>query len=340
MKDGPYDDWIGFHLFYQGSRDRLLVNLVTPLICRLWSCGAIKRFFFMRYSLGGPHIRLRLHCAPDRRHEASVLTREMADAFFTCQPSQTVLTEEEIRRTNRRLIANDLEGEDEIYPNNSLLEFPFRAEVERYGGQELLEHSLDFFSISSLDALKFAENRPATALAAIAARLAGLAMRLKKEAFADLLLYASVWSKNYGALFNQRGDEEFERKRPMLLQMLRQEIEAAASQLSPTTDRSTLLDAGCRLALATAGADELVRQQIAVGQMHMMVNRLGLNNAEEIYLGRLLWRSAQALRDSDPDFWNWSQHALASGHRHPRREDRLQDLLPYALSAFCQGHLP
>lgn len=338
MSSVSYSDWLGLHLFYQGSRDQLLVALVAPLVRRLWTAGAIWRFFFMRYALGGPHIRLRLHCVPGRRRQVSKIAEEMASKFFERLPSATILTEEEIKSTNRRLLANDVEGEDEVYPNNSWVRFPFRAEVERYGGHALLEHSLDFFAISSLDALEFAATWRGPSLAAIICRLAGLALRLSTgtDDFVDLLQYASVWSKDYGALFNQRGDEEFERRRQPLLRMLRSEIEAAVVGTSPAEDRATLLEGGRRLAAATAGASEVVRHGIAVGQLHMMVNRLGLNNAEEIYLGRMLWRAAEELRESDPDFWSWFAGALYRGRTH-KRASRLADLLPPAFDAFCAG---
>lgn len=333
-----YSDWLGLHFFYQGSRDQLLVSLVAPLVRRLWTDGAIRRFFFMRYALGGPHIRLRLHCVPSRRRHVSAMAEDMASEFFEREPSPTTLTDEEIRSTNRRLLANDVEGEDEVYPNNSWLRFPFRAEVERYGGYALLEHSLDFFAVSSLDALEFAATRRGPSLAAITRRLVGLALRLSMgtDDFVELLRYASVWSKNYGALFNQRGDEEFERRREPLLQMVRAEIEAAVVGTSLPEDRATLLEGGRRLSVATAGAGKIVRESIAVGQLHMMVNRLGLNNAEEIYLGRMLWRTAERLREIDPNFWSWFADALDQGGT-TEPGPPLADLLPRAFDAFCAG---
>ena len=37
--------------------------------------------------------------------------------------------------------------------------------------------------------------------------------------------------------------------------------------------------------------------------MHMSANRLGLRNAEEVYLGRVLWLAARELRSRDDVIW-------------------------------------
>ena len=56
-------DWLSFHAHYHGDRDLPLRHAVASLVRRLRDDGLLESFFFMRYSLGGPHIRLRLRPA-------------------------------------------------------------------------------------------------------------------------------------------------------------------------------------------------------------------------------------------------------------------------------------
>ena len=58
--------WISAHLhfaadsIYGAECDEILVEHVAPLLLQLQHRGALDRFFFVRYSLLGPHIRLRM----------------------------------------------------------------------------------------------------------------------------------------------------------------------------------------------------------------------------------------------------------------------------------------
>src|SRR5262249_1722010 len=110
---------------------------------------------FIRYELGGPHVRLRLRLRSEAAREQTGCRLATAAAdFFARWPSPVPVDEEVIRTRNRSILAtNPLEDDGSVYPDNSLRAFPFLPETERYGGPELLEHSLDFFALSSIETL-------------------------------------------------------------------------------------------------------------------------------------------------------------------------------------------
>ena len=54
-------EWLSFHVFYAANSNPILVEGVTPVIRRLRAEGLIERWFFIRYWLEGPHVRLRVH---------------------------------------------------------------------------------------------------------------------------------------------------------------------------------------------------------------------------------------------------------------------------------------
>src|SRR5262249_527220 len=115
---------------------------------------ASDRIFFVRYFLGGPHLRIRVRCLPDHQDLVADLVREHADRFLAAWPSEKLIDPVDIARANIGIIRNDpSEHDDNVYPDNSFRIFPFQPEIDRYGGEELMPHSLDFFCVSSLAAL-------------------------------------------------------------------------------------------------------------------------------------------------------------------------------------------
>ena len=153
--------WLSFHITYHsGSRDHLLVDLVRPLLRGLLRDGGIDRAFFIRYSLGGPHVRLRLRPVAGSAAEVREIVRRQAESFLRAHPSPAAMPEEEVQRLNELNRSRDAgEPDDEVLPDNTVLEVPFRPETQRYGGLDLLPRSLDFFALSSVRALQLLVRR-------------------------------------------------------------------------------------------------------------------------------------------------------------------------------------
>ena len=78
----PGDDWLYLQLYCgMATLDRVLVELVAPLIRELRADGAIKHWFFIRYDEGGWHMRLRL------RGEARTLWTQVAPRTLAASSS-------------------------------------------------------------------------------------------------------------------------------------------------------------------------------------------------------------------------------------------------------------
>lgn len=52
--------WLSFHIFLPGALESFLVDHLSPALQHDLQAGIIKRFFFIRYSESGNHIRLRV----------------------------------------------------------------------------------------------------------------------------------------------------------------------------------------------------------------------------------------------------------------------------------------
>ncbi len=285
-----------FHLYYHGDRDALLLELVRPLVERLEAADLSSRFFFIRYGLGGPHVRLRLETTAEI-HE---IVEEAAADFFARRPSTAPRPADELQRTTERLLRQEPgESDATLYPDNSVRAAPFVPEIERYGGAELFSASLDYFDASSRAALDFladnAAEPPARRLPLALRELLHQAWGLARdeEEWRALVRHPAASVQEPLRPIVERADAVFEANDAAyhrLVEGIRHELdrlEDDAENLPP------ILDAGRRLHRATAAAPD--RGRLLTSQLHMSANRLGLKYSDEIYLSRLAERALEAL---------------------------------------------
>jgi hypothetical protein len=326
--------WHSYHLFYHGSRSLLIKEVVRPAVGALLAQGHIDRFFFVRYNLGGPHVRLRLLASADLSTTIKEILVSASESFFARHPSASSMPHDTIRHINRTILATDpREWDHAIYPNHSLHELPFQPETERYGGPELLGYSLDFFAFSSLEAIRFLvdhvagpRGRQMAAISRILIRQA-LGFAEAPQELVSLLEYPmDTWGTPLSD-FVACGDEAFQRQRDHLRRLLCKEVEQFLSNPLP----ASFEPARCfRWEIRTA--DERRLRCIKNSQMHMTANRLGLSNPEEVYLSRLLSRTARDLAGSAPDLWRALEQCLEEEARGSRGPSHLPELLPSALA--------
>jgi len=120
----------GVHLHYNGDLDLLLSRLVRPLVASLAEEPGVEGFFFVRYMLGGPHVRLRLGLTEGAVASARARIRTAAEAFFAEHPAAREFSEEEVRRSDAVILANDPhERGTGFVPAPSVHERPFEPEV-------------------------------------------------------------------------------------------------------------------------------------------------------------------------------------------------------------------
>lgn len=310
--------WRAWHLVYHEDRDRLITEMVAPTVGALQASGDVRGFYFVRYNLGGPHVRLRLRPARGRVARVDERVREAAAGFFARSPSARTVPAEAILAQNAGIVATDphpLGAADTVFEDNSVVEQPVMFEVERYGGPALLAHSLEFFVRSSEHALRFVAALPERGAAGRLADAGALCIQQAwgfagdGKAFAELLGYAArLFPHELLARFTERGDEAFERQADGYVRLVRGELAAlaaAGSALPP------LAVASRRLAGRIRRLEAHPRWIVGASQLHMTANRIGLRNPEELYLSRILLRAAQALEARDPGFWRevWRERA-------------------------------
>ena len=281
-------EWCSYHIFHSLSGDPVLRGLVLPAVRELWSSQRFLRFFFIRYGEGGLHVRLRFLCRveEDRQEIAATLATRAAEFFD---------------------LGDDAAGR--------IIAAPFEPETERYGGTELLGHSLDFFCLSSVHTLQQVErHQDKPRLLALALRtLVRQALGFVSEAneLARLTAYTVNGDWKRRTPLEERADREFEGRREDYLRLLAEEIEGSFQSGARRLTDMLLAEGALLLSQLTRGADGPVRWRIQSSQLHMTWNRMGIRNLEEIYLGRILWRAVRHALDARDDLRSALAAALA-----------------------------
>jgi hypothetical protein len=106
----------------------------------------------------------------------------------------------------------------------------------------------------------------------------------------------------------EQGDAIFDRRRGQMLEMVGRELEELAAG---DVNADGLAASAGSVAAGLEGLPASARWFPAASHIHMTANRLGLSNAEEVYLSRMLARAVEAFRAHEPRVWErlWSAHA-------------------------------
>lgn len=300
-------DWLSFHLYYYDGLLPPILGFVRPVVIDLLQYDKIDRFFFIRYGLGGPHIRFRLQPLPGKDDEVRARVDRQAMEFLASTPSRSSLSREAVENSTRSILESDPhETDGTVYPDNTFMPVPFQPETNRYGGPELLAASLDFFSVSSMEALAFLDRHAATPRSRqlpwifrlLFRQAVGFAANLNE--LNSLLGYAEIsWGNLFGNII-EKADAVFEKQRDTFASLLEEEMRICLTASKEPTSRPVLLDAACLLGQVTRRLNPDRRWVIGGSQLHMTANRLLASNPEEVYLSRLLSRTWGHLQATKP----------------------------------------
>lgn len=170
--------WLGLHVFYAGNADPLLTGCIAPLVRGLRDRELIRGYFFIRYWLEGPHVRLRLlPAATASRATVSAEAETAIAAFIRREPAADENAGFGERDLHRRLFIAEYGGrkwEDTYGPtgtipsraNNSIHRIPYEREYHRYGGPAGVELAEWHFERSSDAVLRILDESEAPGTAA------------------------------------------------------------------------------------------------------------------------------------------------------------------------------
>jgi Lantibiotic biosynthesis dehydratase C-term len=283
-------NWFNLHIYYHADQDHLIREAILPLLKTLYEEIGVRRFFFVRYELGGSHIRLRLE-TPVSKSIVSRSARSQLEKFLAAVPSLHSMDRARIEQINQMLLASDKnENDSSIYPDNSIREFAFRPEVARYGGPDLLLYSFDLFTFTTAESLALIHDAAALPRGEAVTRSiralirASLALATRYEELPE------IWRPWHQALPRPTTLEQEQKARRLLEDLAWTEI----SKKDESWERWSAAGSNLRHALASEPGE--TQTQIVRSQIHMFANRLDISNSVERGLGALMAEIFEARR--------------------------------------------
>ncbi|HEY7406514.1 MAG TPA: lantibiotic dehydratase C-terminal domain-containing protein [Candidatus Angelobacter sp.] len=307
-----WSNWRAYHIFYHADRSLLLRELVQPLVSQLLRDGIIDHLFFIRYGLGGPHVRLRWRLKDDGAGAAAQrLLAEKTAEFFSRRPSLEKISDEKIRNTNRELLSVDTVAAtdaDQIYGDNCWQISPLLFEFDRYGGVERMQDSLDLFCLSSVVTLQLLQANTESARgwerAWILRQWLALAFNLaeNEEEFLRCVDYGNDFFAGHLQRCADEGEAVFARNGAPILNIVCRELQQL-SEAETYSQKNKIVTCARVLAGRIKHLAGKKREYLLHSHMHMAANRLGFINPEEVYLSRMLRCALNHFRLERPQTW-------------------------------------
>ncbi|MEO8970177.1 MAG: lantibiotic dehydratase C-terminal domain-containing protein [Ktedonobacteraceae bacterium] len=153
--------WISIHIFYSSNANPLIVDCLAPLIDLLRKRGLIRRYFFIKYWMEGPHVRLRLLLAEGvEEEEVKRVIEPVIAEYLQRRPALYDLDSEQFRAFHKDMFIAEYgkeiwvekygeDGEMPLRANNSFHYIEYEPEYLRYGGVEGVELAEWHFEKSS-----------------------------------------------------------------------------------------------------------------------------------------------------------------------------------------------
>ena len=154
-------EWIAVHVFYSSNNHPLLVDVIGPFIEQLRAEGLLDRWFFIRYWMEGPHLRIRLRArrAGDT-HAIAHRLFSLLDEFLEDRPALYEVDDTENAELFKQMFLGEYSEEkwDELYgsegtmglrPNNSYVVRRYEPAIDRYGGPKAIDVAEWHFEHSS-----------------------------------------------------------------------------------------------------------------------------------------------------------------------------------------------
>jgi thiopeptide-type bacteriocin biosynthesis protein len=321
--------WISVHIFYSSNANPLLVECVAPLINRLRSEGMIAHYFFIRYWLGGPHVRLRLlPSTPDVEPEVKTIVEAELHRFLARRPALFEIERSAIAPLYRKMFVAEYgeeqfeakygkDGQIPFYDNNTFHYIDYEEELGRYAGRHGMTLSHKHFEVSSDVVIKILQTTNVHLRTIMLGGAIQLMLQLcygflgSEDAISRFLTgYMDFWQRSYAENSSNlfpKFDLKYDRMAPRLLRR-GEELRALAFGekylLGTAVERQWATHiaelhseikelAGRNLLEVREGMDgeEGASSLLLSSYVHMTNNRLGVSILDEIYLSYLILKA-------------------------------------------------
>ncbi len=146
--DEEHKNWLSAHIYFNGNIyepgcDKVILDIVAPFISICKKQDLFEKYFFIRYSEFGSHVRLRFYS----KQTYLDIIKQMLDKNISGYSDQDILV-------------LPLNLDQHIISNSPLFWTSYEPELNRYGGTEAIRIAEEFFYYSSETAVKLIKKIP------------------------------------------------------------------------------------------------------------------------------------------------------------------------------------
>ena len=322
--------WLSVHIFYSSNSDPMLTEAVAPLVRKLRELELISSYFFIRYWLSGPHIRLRLLLADGVSEDAvKQIVDQDFSAFLARRPALFEIDKQVLAPLYKGMYLAEYseekyaeefgaDGELPFLDNNTFHYIDYEPEVDRYLGEQAMDLSERHFEVSSDLVIKLIEETNMHVRGIVMGHSVQLMLQtcytfLGNDERVDTFLerYMDFWQTSY-AQNSQKLYPGFDRKyshmAPKLLKRIAevQNLNDGNEHAGTETERNWIahmrdvrdqirhLAATNSLKMHEGAEGEDAALNILLSSyIHMTNNRLGVSILDEVYLSYLIRRALE-----------------------------------------------
>src|SRR5690625_2617203 len=270
--------WKSYYIYYYNFDNyKHIIELIDDYCNDQKEKSNLKKWFFIRYWDGGPHIRLRILVNKDAEFTTELFA-EIAD-FIKENPSGRTITKEQyyqgmedLKEPNDTMMDIQAEG--------SIISSTYIPEIERYGGESLIEVNETIFMASSKLAAKILQkfNQQQFVLLLTSILVKRLAVHLfsytEKRELADITgEVIDFWSERN--IFTNEHLLKFLTDNKVVNDKLEKMLNTSEDILSLLNEMEELI-----LSFQSSVPKDYYHS-IVISQIHMLCNRLGVTPVYE-----------------------------------------------------------
>ncbi|WP_141523432.1 MULTISPECIES: thiopeptide-type bacteriocin biosynthesis protein [unclassified Bacillus (in: firmicutes)] len=143
--------WMSAHIYHYGSLDNLISDGLKSFFKEIEKKDGMQKYFFIRYWIGGPHIRVRIYGNDLFLKEAKDLLQHKVNLYAEKYDENIVFNKELYKTYSNRIKKIErYEGQvEKLYPADSIQYIPYEPEWSRYGGEYGVQIAEEWFYNSS-----------------------------------------------------------------------------------------------------------------------------------------------------------------------------------------------
>lgn len=291
--------WHSWHLhgvsLDPAELDRLLTEVIGPVVEGLADAGRSPMWFFIRYWLHGPHLRLRI--AGLDADGADSVERDIASLLAKAVSSSAVPADDAGYQRAAALIAAAGEAGSPIDPGHlrpsGVYRERYEPEWERYGGAALMPDSERLFHASSTTALRICRDRdPGEGTMGLGLQALAVGCgALRTDPVGFLITTRDLWSQWLAAGrpgVDAAAIDRAARKDAARLASARPSLRAAVDGACPARWQPWMYAVHTAMRAWRRALDPPAVRRVFGSHLHMMENRLGVKAGAEAYLAAVL----------------------------------------------------